>query len=223
MHETTLNKMISSRVVAVVRKVDSNRINELVRSLVTGGVTGIEITMDSENALEKINELKLEFNDQAAIGAGTVVNKKQAEEAINAGADFIFAPTLDRETIEYTKQKGKVMIPGAFTPTEIYQGYVWGADIIKVFPASVLGSEFIKDVKGPLSDIPLMPTGGISLDNIKDFIEAGCVAAGVGGSLVKKDLINEGDWEQLENLARSFVDNALKVKNNELRESVRHL
>jgi len=205
-------KMISSGVVAVVRKIDPSKINELVRSLVAGGVTGIEITMDSENALDNINELKDQFGDQAAIGAGTVVNKEQAKEAIGAGADFIFAPTIDRETIQYTKQAGKIMIPGAFTPTEIYQGHNWGADIIKVFPASILGPKFIKDVKGPLSNIPLMPTGGISLDNIQSFLEEGCIAAGVGGSLIKKDLIEESNWEELEDLARIFVSKASEVK-----------
>lgn len=209
------NKMISSGIVAVVRKVDPSKVNELVRSLIAGGITGIEMTLDSDMALEKINEFKGLYGDRAAIGAGTVVNKEQAKEAITAGADFIFAPTLDRETIEYTKQKDKIMIPGAFTPTEIYQGHAWGADIVKVFPASVLGPRFIKDVKGPLSDIPLMPTGGISLNNIQSFLEVGCVAAGIGGSLMKADLIEENRWDELEDLARMYVNSALEVKNKE--------
>ena len=210
MADIILNKLFSSGIVAVVRKVDPNKVNQLVGTLIAGGVSGIEITMDSEKALEKINELKGIYGKRAIIGAGTVLNKKQAQEAIAAGAEFIFAPTLDRETIEYTKQEGKIMIPGAFTPTEIYQGYLFGADAIKVFPASIVGPKFIKDVKGPLSKIPLMPTGGISLDNIQSYFKVGCIAAGVGGSLVNNKLIEENKWEELEDLAKAFVESALE-------------
>ncbi len=212
MVDTNLNKLISSGIVAVIRKVDPNKVNQLVGSLIAGGVSGIEITMDSDKALKAIHELRGVYGDQAIIGAGTVINKKQAKEAIAAGADFIFAPILDRDTIEYTKQEEKIMIPGAFTPTEIHKGYVYGADAIKVFPASVVGPKFFKDVKGPLSEIPLMPTGGISLDNIKSYFEVGCIAAGVGGSLVNYQLINEDKWGELENLARMFVDSALEAR-----------
>ncbi|WP_198136778.1 bifunctional 4-hydroxy-2-oxoglutarate aldolase/2-dehydro-3-deoxy-phosphogluconate aldolase [Oceanobacillus jeddahense] len=174
--------------------------------MIAGGVTNIEITLDSERALEKINNLKEMYGNQVVIGAGTVLNEKQAKEAIIAGVDFIFAPILDRKTIEVTKEKGKIMIPGAFTPTEIYQGYSWGADIIKVFPANILGSQFIKDIKSPLGEIPVMPTGGISLNNIKSFFEAGSAAAGVGGSLVKKDLIEQEKWEEIIKLAGDFQE-----------------
>lgn len=206
MTNATLEKLVSSGIVAVVRRVDPNKVDQLVQSLIAGGVTGIEVTMDSEKSLEKISELKSAYGSQAVIGAGTVLNESQAKEAISAGADFIFAPTLDRKTIEYTKIHGKIMIPGAFTPTEIYQGYLWGADMIKVFPASILGPDFIKNLSGPLSEVPLMPTGGISLDNIKDYFDVGVTAAGVGGSLVKERLIAQENWEELEVLARSFVE-----------------
>ncbi|GGB31946.1 bifunctional 4-hydroxy-2-oxoglutarate aldolase/2-dehydro-3-deoxy-phosphogluconate aldolase [Virgibacillus dakarensis] len=209
MANSTLNKLVSSGIVAVVRKIDPDKVTPLVDSLVAGGVTGIEITMNSKNSLEKISELKSKYGEQTVVGAGTVLNQKQAKEAIVAGADFIFAPTLDRDTIEYTKREGKIMIPGAFTPTEIYQGYIWGADIIKVFPASVLGPKFIKDIKGPLGEIQVMPTGGISLNNIKSFFETGSIAVGVGGSLVQSELINQNKWEELEVLAKSFVESKL--------------
>lgn len=212
MANTILNELTSSGIVAIVRKVDPNKVNQLVHSLIDGGISGIEITMDSEKALEKISELKDIYGNQATIGAGTVLNKKEAREAIGAGADFIFSPILDRELVEYTKQEGKIMIPGAFTPTEIYQGYLSGADAVKVFPSSVIGPKFIKDVKGPLSQIPLMPTGGVSLENMQSYFDVGCIAVGVGGSLIKHQLINEDKWEELESLARVFVDNALKSR-----------
>ncbi|WP_373893808.1 bifunctional 4-hydroxy-2-oxoglutarate aldolase/2-dehydro-3-deoxy-phosphogluconate aldolase [Virgibacillus sp. CBA3643] len=207
-----LDKLVSSGVVAVIRRVDPGKVNYLANSLVKGGVSGLEITLDSKESIRKISELKDLYGERVIIGAGTVLNKHQAKESINAGADFIFAPTLDRSTIEYTKEKGKIMIPGVFTPTEMYEGYIWGADIVKVFPASVLGPQFIKDVKGPLNDIPVMPTGGINLDNIKDFLKAGAIAAGVGGSLVKNSLIERNEWVELEELAKSFVTKANKER-----------
>ncbi|MFD2658600.1 bifunctional 4-hydroxy-2-oxoglutarate aldolase/2-dehydro-3-deoxy-phosphogluconate aldolase [Gracilibacillus thailandensis] len=214
MTDIVFEKMISSGIVAVVRKVDPKKVNQLVNSLITGGVSGIEITMDSEKALETINELKDIHNHRVTIGAGTVVNKKQATEAINAGADFIFAPIIDKATIEYTKREDKIMVPGAFTPTEIYQGYLYGADAIKIFPSNVVGPKFIQDVKGPLSEIPLMPTGGISLENIQSYFEVGCIAAGVGGSLVDLKLINNNKWAELEDLARKYVNSASRMKKN---------
>ncbi|WP_096188050.1 bifunctional 4-hydroxy-2-oxoglutarate aldolase/2-dehydro-3-deoxy-phosphogluconate aldolase [Evansella halocellulosilytica] len=200
-----LKQIVSSGIVAVVRRVDPDKVPFLVKALINGGVSSIEITMDSEKARDKINELKEAYGDTVAIGAGTVLEKSQAKEAIMAGADFIFAPTLNREVIEYTKQEGKIMIPGVFTPTEIYNGYKWGADILKVFPANILGPQFFKDVKGPMNDIPMMPTGGIDLDNIEKYIEVGVVAVGVGGSLLKAPLIAENKWGDLEKLAHSFV------------------
>lgn len=206
MSNSTLKKLLSSGIVAVVRKVDPTKVDSLVQSFVNGGISGIEVTVDSEDSYNKIYQLKQNYGDKAVIGAGTVVTSKQAKEAIEAGADFIFAPTLNQEVIDYTKAQGKIMIPGVFSPTEIYQGYIWGADVVKVFPASVLGPKFIKDVNGPLGYIPKMPTGGIDLSNIEEFIKAGSVAAGIGGSLVNKNLIEQENWEELQLLAQAYVD-----------------
>ena len=187
--------LLSSCIVAVVRKIAPDKMKPLIQALIDGGITGIEITMDSENATTMIRELKNIHKEKALIGAGTVLNIEQAKEAIDAGADFIVAPILDRETIEFTKSQGIIMVPGAFTPTEIYQAHKWGADMVKVFPASALGPNFIKDVRGPLSEISLMSTGGVSLQNIESLFEAGASAVGVGGSLLDKALIQNEDWE----------------------------
>jgi 2-dehydro-3-deoxyphosphogluconate aldolase / (4S)-4-hydroxy-2-oxoglutarate aldolase len=212
MSNVLLGRLLASGIVAVVRKVDPDKAEALTGAFVRGGVTGIEVTVDSDDAYQTIRRLKGKYSEEAVIGAGTVVNKEQAEKALEAGADFIFAPILDRETVEYTKEQGKIMIPGVFTPTEIHQAYVWGADIVKVFPASTLGPGFIKDVNAPLGEIPKMPTGGVNLDNVGEFIKAGSVAAGIGGSLVKKDLIAAGDWDGLENLAREFVNKVQEAR-----------
>ena len=198
--------LLSSRIVAVVRKIAPDKMKPLIQALIDGGITGIEITMDSENATTMIRELKNIHKEKALIGAGTVLNIEQAKEAIDAGADFIVAPILDRETIEFTKSQGIIMVPGAFTPTEIYQAHKWGADMVKVFPASALGPNFIKDVRGPLSEISLMSTGGVSLQNIESLFEAGASAVGVGGSLLDKALIQNEDWEGIRDLSESYVN-----------------
>jgi 2-dehydro-3-deoxyphosphogluconate aldolase/(4S)-4-hydroxy-2-oxoglutarate aldolase len=206
MSKQKLEKLISSGIVAVVRKVEPDKVNSLVGSFVEGGISGIEITIDSEDAYNKISELKQAYSDKTLIGAGTVVNIDQARQAIESGADFVFSPILDKETIKYTKEQGKIMIPGVFTPTEIYQAYSWGADVVKVFPANVLGPKFFKDVNGPLGFIPKMPTGGVDLSNVGEFIKAGAVAAGIGGSLVNKKLITENKWDELQKLAKQYVE-----------------
>ncbi|SEH50842.1 2-keto-3-deoxy-phosphogluconate aldolase [Halobacillus karajensis] len=207
-----LDRMVSSGIVAVIRKVDPEKVKPLVEAFIDGGVTGIEITMDSEVPLQVIAEVKEEFGDKAVIGAGTVMNKEEAEMAISAGADFIFAPILSKETVEYTKEQDVIMIPGVFTPTEMYLADQWGADMVKIFPANVLGPKFLKDVSGPLSHIQMMPTGGVNLENVHSFMEAGAVAAGIGGSLVHRSLIEQEDWSALQELAKKYVEKAGLVK-----------
>lgn len=211
MKQEVLNLLLKSGIVAVVRRVDEDKVMNVIRALVNGGITGIEVTLDSPNALHVIKEAKKEFESKAVIGAGTVLDGESALLAIQAGADFIFAPTLKEETVKVANRYGKISIPGVFTPTEMLQAYEWGADIVKIFPASVLGPNFIKDVKGPLGHIPMMPTGGINLENIAGYIKAGAIAAGVGGSLIKKELIENEQWDQLQHLAGEFT---LKVKEN---------
>ncbi|MGP4059533.1 bifunctional 4-hydroxy-2-oxoglutarate aldolase/2-dehydro-3-deoxy-phosphogluconate aldolase [Halobacillus sp. H74] len=212
MNRNLFDHMLSSGIVAVIRKVDPAKVKPLVQAFIDGGVTGIEITMDSEDALRVITEVKEEFEEKAVIGAGTVMNKEQAEKAISAGADFIFAPILCKETVEYTKEQGVIMIPGVFTPTEMHLADQWGADMVKVFPANVLGPKFLKDVSGPLSHIQMMPTGGVNLNNLQSFMEAGAVAAGIGGSLVNKSLIERENWTELQELAEQYVEKAGLVK-----------
>lgn len=203
--ELILNKMLASKIIAVIRKVDPSKIHELVSSLVEGGISTIEITMDSKESSRIILELRQSFEKKATIGAGTVLNKKQAEEAITAGSEFIFSPILDKETITYVKSKNIIMIPGVFTPTEMQKAFEWGTEIVKVFPANVLGPSFFKDVQGPLGHIAKIPTGGIHLGNVQDFLKAGAVAVGVGSSLVNQTLIEQQNWTRIQQLAEQFV------------------
>jgi len=214
MKQDLLGRLLQSGVVAVVRKIEADKVMNVISALVEGGITGIEVTMDSPNALNAISEAKKLYGDKAVIGAGTVLDGESANRAIQAGADFIFAPTLSKDTIAVSNRYGKIVIPGVFTPTEILQAYEWGADIVKVFPASVLGSQFIKDVRGPLGHIPMMPTGGIGLDNIQEYIKAGAVAAGVGGSLLNKVYIQNNEWDKLSDLARQYTEKVANARSN---------
>lgn len=214
MKQDLLGRLLQSGVVAVVRKIEADKVMNVISALVEGGITGIEVTMDSPNALNAISEAKKLYGDKAVIGAGTVLDGESANRAIQAGADFIFAPTLSKDTIAVSNRYGKIVIPGVFTPTEILQAYEWGADIVKVFPASVLGSQFIKDVRGPLGHIPMMPTGGIGLDNIQEYIKVGAVAAGVGGSLLNKVYIQNNEWDKLSDLARQYTEKVANARSN---------
>ena len=214
MKQELLTKTLESGIVAVVRRIEEEKVIKAIEALVKGGITGIEVTLDSPNALQTIKEAKQLFGDKAVIGAGTVLDGNAASLAIQHGADFIFAPTLSKDTIAVANRYGKIAIPGVFTPTEILQAYEWGADVVKVFPASVLGSQFFKDVRGPLGHIPMMPTGGIHLDNVSDYIKAGAVAAGIGGSLLDKDFIANNEWDKLTDLASQYVTKIAEARNN---------
>ncbi len=201
---TVLSQLLQHKIIAIIRGAQPADVSAIVQALYDGGIRAVEITLNSPNALQVITEVFNQQKDKMLVGAGTVLDASSAAEAINAGAQFIISPSVDIKTIELTKQKGKVSIPGAYTATEIVTAYKAGADLIKVFPAS--NPQYIKDLMGPLSHIPMVPTGGISLDNIRDFKKAGGVAFGIGSSLVDtKQAITKTYLEQLTLRARQFV------------------
>ncbi|MCM3691973.1 bifunctional 4-hydroxy-2-oxoglutarate aldolase/2-dehydro-3-deoxy-phosphogluconate aldolase [Neobacillus niacini] len=180
-------------VVAVIRGASIETIIPMARALKDGGVTALEITMETPKALAVIEKAADVFGNEMFVGAGTVLDAETARAAILSGARFVFSPTVRKETIEITKRYGVISVPGAFTPTEILTAYEYGADVIKVFPAGSVGPGYFKNVAGPLPHIPLMPTGGIDMDNASDYIRAGAVAVGVGSSLVdpKRELTDD--------------------------------
>ncbi|AIM16280.1 bifunctional 4-hydroxy-2-oxoglutarate aldolase/2-dehydro-3-deoxy-phosphogluconate aldolase [Neobacillus sedimentimangrovi] len=172
------------RVVAVIRGATMETIIPVAQALKNGGITAIEITMETPKALSIIERVADVFGDEMFVGAGTVLDPETARAAILSGAKFVFSPTVRKETIEMTKRYGIISVPGAFTATEILTAYEYGADVVKVFPAGSVGPSYFKNLAGPLPHIPLMPTGGINTENAKDYIRAGAVAVGVGSSLV---------------------------------------
>lgn len=182
-----LSHILDQQLVAIVRGAALSDIIKFATALYEGGIRLMEITMNSPEPFEAINKVSVALSDRIAVGAGTVLDADTARKAIEAGAKFIISPITNLETIQATKQHGAVSIPGAYTPTEIYNAHMAGGDIIKVFPASA-GPSFIREVLAPLSHLPLMPTGGVSLDNIYEFKKAGAVAFGLGKSLVDTSL-----------------------------------
>ncbi|HEV2353620.1 MAG TPA: bifunctional 4-hydroxy-2-oxoglutarate aldolase/2-dehydro-3-deoxy-phosphogluconate aldolase [Puia sp.] len=179
---TPLEQIHRHRIVAILRGCHPDRIPEIAAALAEGGIHLLEITLNSDGALDVIRRLAANARG-LTVGAGTVLTAAEAEAAIDAGARFILSPSLDADTITVTRKLGVVSIPGAFTPTEILAAHRAGADMVKVFPASV-GAHYIRDLRGPLPQVPLMPTGGINLQNIREFRAAGAAAFGVGSALV---------------------------------------
>ncbi|HTI10781.1 MAG TPA: bifunctional 4-hydroxy-2-oxoglutarate aldolase/2-dehydro-3-deoxy-phosphogluconate aldolase [Puia sp.] len=202
---TALQKILDYKVVAILRGCDPGQIIEIARALSEGGVKLLEITLNSPDALGAIERVADQLGEELLVGAGTVLDGAAAEAAISAGAQFIISPTLDPTTIETTKRAGAISIPGAFTATEILEAYRLGADIIKVFPASI-GPGYFRDLRGPLPHIPLMPTGGVNLENIREFQQAGAVAFGIGSALVNATEAVTADYlQQLREKAKKYI------------------
>jgi 2-dehydro-3-deoxyphosphogluconate aldolase/(4S)-4-hydroxy-2-oxoglutarate aldolase len=199
-----LTKILEHKIVAIIRGADPSNVLAIARALQKGGVHILEVTLNSRDALRVIRELVASMGDDMIIGAGTVLTVDSAKAAIDAGARFIISPHVNPEIISATKQFGAVSIPGGYTATEIVHAYENGGDIIKVFPATA--PEYINVLRGPLSHIPMMPTGGITPENIVAFKEAGAVAFGIGTSLVApRDGLAENYLELLTEKARKFV------------------
>lgn len=207
-----LLRLKQSGLIAVIRRPKQSQIHEIAEALVTGGVGALEITLDTPGALAMIKSIKETFGEKVLVGAGTVLDAESAKGAIDVGSDFIFSPTFDVDTIQMTNRYGRISIPGVMTPTEIVQAYSAGADLLKVFPGGALGVNYFKDLQGPLGHIPMMPTGGVSLDNVAQFIENGAVAVGAGGSLVDEKAIAEGRYDVLVQIAQEFVGEIQKAR-----------
>ena len=205
-HEV-VERVVQSGVVAVLRGVDADAVTDIAEALREGGVTAIELTADTSGFLELIEEVSASFSgSETLVGAGTVLDSETARAAQLAGADFVVTPTVELDVLEVCNRYGVPVAPGAMTPTEVLRAYEAGADLVKLFPASTLGPGHLRSVKGPLGQVPLMPTGGVTLDNVADFIEAGAACVGVGGALVDESAVAAGEFDRLTETARAFTD-----------------
>lgn len=184
---------------------DATKLRRVVDAIAEGGVRAIEVTMTVPGAVELIGTLARSLPPEILLGAGTVTDAATARAVIEAGARYVVSPVFRREVIAACHERGVAAAPGCFTPTEILDAHDAGADVVKVFPATALGPQFIKDVRAPLPQLRLMPTGGVSLDNAGDWIRAGAVAVGVGSALVDTKAIDEGRFDVLTSNARRIV------------------
>ena len=200
-----LRLMEETGVVAVIRTQDGGELVSICEALVAGGVLAVEITMTSPGALEAIYQASKVLGGKAIIGAGSVLDGETARAALLAGADFLVSPVLRQDVITMAKRCGKIVIPGAFSPSEILTAWEAGADVVKVFPATKLGPEFFKDIRGPLPQVKLTPTGGVNLGNLGQFLQAGAVFVGVGSALVNRDIVARRDWAALSVLAAQYI------------------
>lgn len=201
-----IEKLKDATIVPVLRKVPYEKSKAIVQALYDGGIRVIEITMESDRAELIIREAIEIFGDKMLVGAGTVLTTGDCDRAINAGAQFIVSPALDEAVVERAVEFDIPVIPGVFTPSEMLRAYQAGATMVKLFPSSVLGPAFIKDVKGPLSHIEIMTTGGITLDTAKSYLDAGAIAVGAGSALLRKDLIAESNWTGLVQEVEKWVE-----------------
>jgi len=190
----------------VVRAPDPAGLVEVIRALAAGGVTVAEVTLTVPNALDVVREAKNALGDSVLLGAGTVLDVETCRAALLAGAEFIVAPTLNLDVIRLCRRYDKLVMPGAFTPTEILAAWEAGADLVKVFPADVVGPAFFKAMRGPLPQVRLMPTGGVDLSTAADFLTAGACCLGVGGQLVDPKLVAARAFDQLRDLAAKYVE-----------------
>jgi 2-dehydro-3-deoxyphosphogluconate aldolase/(4S)-4-hydroxy-2-oxoglutarate aldolase len=203
--ETHLRRVLDCGIVAVVRSPDSQQLVDVVRALADGGVTVTEITMTVPGALDVLRQVRQALGERVLLGAGTILDPETARAALLAGAEYIVAPTVNLDVIRLCQRYDKLVMPGAFTPTEIALAWEAGADIVKVFPAEVVGPAFFKAMRGPLPQIRLMPTGGVDLNTAAAFLKAGACCLGIGSQLVEPTAVAARNFDRLRDLARQYV------------------
>lgn len=201
----TLQKIRELGLLAVIRGPSKELTLEMVAALVAGGVTGIEITYTTPNAAEVVAALAQRFGDEIVLGMGTLIQPAQAAEAAQAGAQFLVSPHTEPALAQAMVATGLPVMMGAFTPSEVMASVQLGSDVVKLFPGSLGGPAYMKALKGPFPNIPMMPTGGVDIDNIADWFAAGAVAVGAGSQLCPKNLAVAGKFDEITAIARSFV------------------
>ncbi|WP_256757048.1 bifunctional 4-hydroxy-2-oxoglutarate aldolase/2-dehydro-3-deoxy-phosphogluconate aldolase [Cohnella sp. WQ 127256] len=200
------------KIVAIIRGISAKSGDATAKALADGGIVFLEVTLNTDGALDMISRFREEYTGRLRIGAGTVLDLGQAKEAIAAGAEYIISPNLDEEVIYHGVEQGVEVWPGTMTPTEIVRAYKAGASAVKVFPMGSLGINYLKEIRAPLNHIPMVATGGVNLQNINTVLDAGAIAVGLGGNLVDKQLVTDGKFEELQKLARAFVNEVQGAK-----------
>ncbi|MBP1963989.1 bifunctional 4-hydroxy-2-oxoglutarate aldolase/2-dehydro-3-deoxy-phosphogluconate aldolase [Paenibacillus aceris] len=200
-----LQQLKSSKVIAIIRGIEPAQAQPLFEALEGGGIKLAEVTLNTPNALQIIQMMRKKYEGRMAIGAGTVLNAAYADEAIRAGAQFLISPNVDQGMIERALAGRVLPIPGALTPTEIVQAMNFGASTVKLFPCSSLGPSYLKELKGPLSDVNLLTVGGITKDNAAAYLKAGAFSIGIGGSLIALSEIQNGNYQAITTYAKQLM------------------
>lgn len=196
------------KIVGIVRLNDSSNLVDLARVLQDAGVNFLEITLTTPNAFEAIEKINQTLDDDFYVGAGTVTTLDLAEKAIKSGAKFIVSPNFKKEVIEISHLNSIPAMPGCLTPTEIFQAHEAGADVVKIFPSSLGGTAYLKEIRGPFPDIKFMPTGSIAPEMITEYLKVGAFCLGIGTSMIKPDDVYQKNWK---NITESITQVQLKI------------
>jgi 2-dehydro-3-deoxyphosphogluconate aldolase / (4S)-4-hydroxy-2-oxoglutarate aldolase len=208
----TLAKIKQLGLLAVIRGPSPELTLKMVDALVAGGVFGIEITYSTPNAPDVVHSLAQKYGQEIMLGMGTLVEPEQATEAVQSGANFLVSPHCEKTLAEAMVATGLPVMIGALTPTEVIQAYRFGSDVVKIFPGSLVGPDYIKTLRGPYPYIPMMPTGGVNVENIADWFASGVFAVGAGSNLCPTAWAKAGRFDDITATARSFVDAVNKAK-----------
>lgn len=203
---SVIEQILSKKIIAVVRLDDYARAIDVARALVAGGITVLEFTLTGQGAIAAVSATRKAMGDSVCVGVGTVLKAKDADAAIDAGAQFAVTPAVLRQVIATCVKRQTLVLGGGFTPTELLEAYEAGAELVKVFPARLGGPKFIKDVLAPVPFLKLVPTGGVGPENAREYLAAGAVAVGIGGNLVSNKLVAAEAFDQITAIARACID-----------------
>lgn len=198
------------KIIVIVRGADKSQIVNIAEAVLAGGIRMLEVTCNTEGVFEMVEMLAEKMGSRMLIGAGTVITTQLCEKALAAGAKYIIAPDVNTDVIDYCVKKDVAIVPGAATATEILAAKRHGAKMVKLFPASAIGIDYIKALRGPIDDVYFVAVGGVRPETIKDFFAAGCIAIAAGDSVVRKDLVAKADWPAVTDMARQYVDVLIK-------------
>ncbi len=207
-----LSQILDRGIVAIIRAPSGELLADVAEALYEGGIDVIEVTFTGPGILDILNRVQKRLGDKILLGAGSVLDTETARSAILAGAEYIVSPTVNVNIIEMCQRYGKLVMPGAFTPTEVLTAWEAGADIVKVFPADVGGPGYLKALHGPLPQVRLMPTGGVNLETLESFVKAGACAVGLGTALVEKSALETGNLQRIRDLAGQYVELMKKAR-----------
>lgn len=213
MHKNTIiRRLLDPGIIAIIRADSSDQLTEAAEALFSGGVTAMEITMTTPNALQAISDVTARFGNKILMGVGSVLDSETCRAAILAGAEYVVTPVTKPDVIRLANRYGKPIAAGAFTPTEALTAHESGADFIKLFPAEIGGPDYVKTLLAPLPMLQIIPTGGITPETASAFLRAGCVAIGAGSSLVSREILANRDWKTLKERSEAFVRAVRKIR-----------